>query len=85
MRSPEGLLSSLSRDSMARLRYLVLGRAGICPLSLRAGLVSNRRIIAYACQMVLDMEGKAALPGEEGAGFDMDRFMEMKEAANGRI
>lgn len=72
------LLASLERDSMARLRHLVLERAGICPLSFRARLISDRQIIAYACFMALDRSGDVP---EESGSFSRERFERMKEAA----
>lgn len=71
----ERLLGCLEGDSMARLRHLVLKRLGVCPLSLRARLAGDRRIIACACQLVLDMERK------QTGSFDMERFLEMKEGS----
>lgn len=72
------LLARLERDSLARLRHLVLERAGICPLSLRARLISDRQIIAYACFMALEAGGAGP---EESGSFSRERFEQMKEAA----
>ena len=69
------LLKSLESDHMARLRHVVLTRLNICPLSLRARLISDRRIIACACQLALDRAG----PEAGGGDFDMARFLELKE------
>lgn len=68
------LLQSLEKDHMARLRHVVLTRFGISPLGLRAGLISNRKIIECACRLVLDNSGG-------GEGFDMERFVRLKEGS----
>lgn len=70
------LLEALEKDHMARLRHVVLTRFNICPLGLRARLISDRRIIECACQLVLDERG-----GEGGGSFDMERFIRMKEGS----
>ena len=71
----ERLLEALSRDSMARLRWLVCRRLDIPAGSLRERLMSRRRVLAYACQMVLD----GASPGPEAnGGFDMERFQALR-------
>ena len=65
------LLRQLEKDHMARLRHVVLTRLNICPLGLRARMISDRKILEYACHMVLD---------KGGGSFDMDRFIRMKES-----
>ena len=78
----ERLLEALRENSMARLRHAVLEKAGVPPFSLRAWLISNRRILRYACHLVLDEEqGKL----QSGAGFDMERFLKMKEGSYGGV
>ena len=66
------LLESLKKDHMARLRHVVLKNFGVSPLSLRARLISDRKIIECACQMVLECR-------DSRGGFDMERFERMKE------
>ena len=69
----EELLSSLDRDSMARLKWRVMQRLGICPVSLRALLLTKRRVVACACHLALDA-GAGPGTGAENADFDMARF-----------
>ena len=75
----ERLLEALEGDGMARLRHAVLREAGVPPFSLRAALVSNRRLLRYACHLVLD--GREH--GGGSGGFDMERFRRMKEGGHG--
>lgn len=76
------LIQALRENSMARLRHAVLKEAGVLPFSLKAALLSNRRILRYACHMVLDREVEAA---QGSPGFDMKRFAELKEGRCGRV
>ncbi len=78
----EKLLGALREDGMARLRHAVLERTGVSPFSLRAVLISDRQIIKYACHMVLDGESTEEAAG---GGFDMERFLNMKEARGNGI
>jgi hypothetical protein len=72
------LLQKLSRDGGARLKWQVCRTLGIAPGSLTYRLMSRRRVIEYACQMVLDMGAESAQTGES---FDMGRFLRLKEGA----
>lgn len=76
------MLEALRGDSMARLRHAVLREAGIPPFSLKARLIGRRALLRYACNLVLDAE---SAPTQAGDSFDMQRFMEMKEADHGGI
>ena len=71
----EKLLERTARDSMQRLRWRVMERLGVCPLSLRGRLLSCRRAAAIACQMILDVQQP---DGADAYGanpnFDMQRF-----------
>ena len=73
----EKLLEALRGDSLGRLRHLILREAGLSPFSLRGALISKKRLLRYACQLVLDRERASA------GDFDMRRFEEMKEAEHG--
>jgi len=68
------LLRELEKDHMARLRHVVLAKLGVFPLGLRARMISDRKILEYACHMVLDKGGSGG-----GSSFDMDKFIRMKE------
>lgn len=67
------LLESLENDHMARLRHVVLRRLGICPIGLRAAMISNRSIIRCACQLAADGRQE-----EQSGGFDMEKFIRMR-------
>ena len=69
------LLGKLENDHMARLRHVVLTKLGISPLSPLALFISDRRIVACACQLVLDSRDAGNL-----TGFEIERFLRMKEA-----
>lgn len=70
------LLSALEADPMARLKWRVLGRLGVSPLSLRARLLSRRETLRLACHLALDAGAGAGTAGETGSnpGFDPARF-----------
>ena len=68
------LIAKAEADSYARLKWQVLRRLGICPASLRARLLTKRRVLLLACQMVLDSRTSAGGTGEENPNFDMARF-----------
>ena len=72
----ETLLERTSRDLSGRLRWRVMQRLGICPASLRGRLLSRRRAMRLACQLILDA-GEAdsrAMPVGTNPNFDMARF-----------
>ena len=77
----EKLLEALERDSMARLRHAVLREAGVPPFSLRAMLVSKKRLLRYACHLVLDGREHSGGSG----GFDMEKFKRLKEGEHGAL
>lgn len=69
------MIEAVRSDSCARLKWRVLRQLGVSPLSLRARLLTKRRVLRLACQMILD------LPAENGGSiresnpnFDMARF-----------
>ena len=73
----EELLDRLEKDSMARLRWLVLKEFGVLPGSKRAGKLSDEDCVICGAHMLLDrLERENALPGERGANasFDDGRF-----------
>ncbi len=79
--SAERLLSDTAGDAAGRLRWVVLRRLGVCPLSLRGRLLSRRGALRLACQMVLDARtvrgGTAAVGGNPN--FDEARFRRLAE------
>ena len=70
----EKLIAAAAEDSFSRLKWQVLWRLGVCPASLRAHLLTKRRVLLLACQMVLDSRTSAGSTGEENPNFDMARF-----------
>ena len=76
--SAEFLLHTVERDAMARLKWCVLRRLGVCPVSLRAMFLSRRRVLRLAAHLVLDGNAKRE---EETPAFDMARF---RSLAGGR-
>ena len=76
MMNAQELLCAAERDAAARLRWQVLKRLGVCPLSLRARLLSRRGALRVACQMVLDGRAAACIGAENGGNpcFDEARF-----------
>ena len=69
------LISAAEADSYARLKWQVLRRLGICPVSLRAHLLTKRSVLRLACQMVLDGgDAQRGTAREENPNFDMARF-----------
>ncbi|MGN1002557.1 MAG: hypothetical protein ACI4PC_07270 [Oscillospiraceae bacterium] len=81
----EELLAAVERDPVARLKWIVLQRLGVSPVSWQARFFSGRRAVACACQMILDQRGASALPPETVNGsFDPAKFEEMRRASWGR-
>ena len=68
------LIAAGKADSYGRLKWQVLRRLGICPASLRAHLLTKRRVLLLACHMILDSRTSAEATGEENPNFDMTRF-----------
>ena len=69
------LLASLGNDPMARLKWRVMQRLGICPVSLRARMMTRRQVLVCACHLALDAGGQTgAGTGAENPEFDMARF-----------
>ncbi|MBR1659916.1 MAG: hypothetical protein IJ705_06325 [Oscillospiraceae bacterium] len=72
------LLSRLDSDPLARLKWRVLRRLGIPPLSLTAALLGRRRVLELACHLALDAgAGQSTGRAGENPGFDMARFREL--------
>ena len=70
------LLERTSADAAGRLRWRVMRRLGICPVSLRGRLLGRRRALRLACQLVLDAEnGSAAAERGSNPNFDMERYL----------
>ena len=72
----ESLLEQTSRDLSGRLRWKVMQRLGICPVSLRGRLLGRRRAMRLACQLILDAGEKDAYTVQAGTNpnFDAERF-----------
>ena len=73
------LLSTLSGDSVKRLKWRVMERLHICPASLRGRLLTKRKALEYACHLALDAgertaPAKTKAASNENPGFDMARF-----------
>lgn len=77
----EELLSAVEGDKVERLKWIVLRRLGVSPVSWKARLFSGRRAVICACQMILDRRGSSPAPGAENSGFDMKKFEEMRQNA----
>lgn len=69
------LVEALRGDSLARLRWCVARRLGLCPASLRVRLWRKRDVLRWACLLLLERE---EAEGERAGGgnprFDMARF-----------
>ena len=74
----EALLQRTAGDLSGRLRWRVMQRLGISPASLQGLLLSRRRALRLACQMVLDAPPVSA-PVQVGSNpnFDMERFLRL--------
>lgn len=70
----EKLIAAAEEDSFSRLKWQVLRRLGICPVSLWSRLLTKRRVLLLACHMILDSRTSAEATGEENPNFDMTRF-----------
>ena len=70
------LLERTARDAAGRLRWRVMERLGICPVSLRGRLLSRRRALQLAAQLVLDAGQGACSEAAPCANpnFDMERY-----------
>ena len=80
MMSCEKLLSTLSADSMERLRWRVLREFHVLPSSDEAKKMSDDDCIRFACHMLIDKDSAS----ERNPHFDMGKFAEVMEAENGR-
>ena len=80
----ETLLERTARDAAGRLRWRVMERLHICPASLRGRLLSRRKALHLACQLVLDADARngAAVQGGVNPNFDMGRYRRL--AGGGR-
>ena len=65
------LMIALAEDPMARLKWRVMGLLGVNPASLRALLLTRRRVLECACHLALDAgAGKTG----DNPNFDMARY-----------
>lgn len=85
--SAEELLRALEKDSFARLKWRVLSLLRVCPLSLRARLMTKRQVLRCACHLVLDIGAYPAegeqLTANQNPNFDMARFAALGGLSNG--
>lgn len=79
--SGEELLSAVEKDPVGRLKWIVLRRLGVSPLSWQARFFSGRRAVICACNMILDRRGALTARKAENGSFDMDKFEEMRRAS----
>ena len=83
----EELLRALEGDSLERLKWRVLALLGVCPLSLRARLMTKREVLRCACHLALDAGTRAPEEerrcGSENPNFDMARFAALGGLSNG--
>lgn len=77
----EELLSAVEGDKLERLKWIVLRRLGVSPVSWQARLLSGRRAVICACQLLLDLRSSSSAPGAGNSGFDMEKFKEMRRNA----
>lgn len=74
----ETLLQRTAGDLSGRLRWRVMQRLGISPASLQGRMLSRRRALRLACQMVLDApQTGAAVQEGSNPNFDMERFVRL--------
>ena len=83
----EELLRALEGDSLERLKWRVLALLGVCPLSLRARLMTKREVLRCACHLALD-NGARPPEGErrsanQNPNFDMARFAALGGLSDG--
>ena len=83
----EELLRALEGDSLERLKWRVLALLGVCPLSLRARLMTKREVLRCACHLALDA-GSHPTEGEQRSAnqnpnFDMARFAALGGLSDG--
>lgn len=83
----EELLRALEGDSLERLKWRVLALLGVCPLSLRARLMTKREVLRCACHLALDSGARSPDGERRGAGknpnFDMARFAALGGLSDG--
>ncbi|MCC8156635.1 MAG: hypothetical protein LUF68_06550 [Clostridiales bacterium] len=68
------LLTALEQDSGARLRWRVMERLGICPISLRALLLTRRAAVRCACHLALSRAAVQPDAADANPAFDPARF-----------
>ena len=77
----EELLEELAGDSLERLKWLVCRELGISPGSWGWYSMTARRVIRFACHLVLDARERAEFAGgeerETAEGFNLERFREL--------
>ena len=71
----EGLIAALADDPAARLKWRVMGMLGICPVSLRALLLTKRRAVEFDAEKAKTPDAGAA----DNPRFDMARFRALAE------
>lgn len=85
--SAEDLLRALEKDSFARLKWRVLALLRVCPLSLRARLMTKREVLRCACHLALDAGARSPARKRSGASenpnFDMARFAALGGMSDG--
>lgn len=85
--SAEKLLHALEQDSFARLKWRVLALLRICPLSLRARLMTKAQVLRCACHLALDASAYSPETERRGANenpnFDMARYAALRGLGNG--
>lgn len=79
----EELIEKLAADPLGRLRWRVCREFGIFPGSRAARRMSDREVVRFGAQMVLDRRGNRPGDAETGrnGGFDPARFAALREAA----
>ena len=86
-RGAEELLRALEGDSLARLKWRVLALLRICPLSLRARLMTKRQVLRCACHLALDngaqLSDSERRGADENPDFDMARFAALGGLSDG--
>ena len=74
----EELLEHTARDLPGRLRWRVMRLLGISPVSAGGLLLSRRRALRLACQLVLDAGDGTGRQWGVNPQFDMARFRRLR-------
>ncbi|MGI5979342.1 MAG: hypothetical protein ACOX66_07585 [Oscillospiraceae bacterium] len=78
----EEMIETLTADPLGRLRWRICREFGIFPGSHAARRMSDRKVLEYGAQMVLDRRerrGLAQLEAGRNSGFDETKFCELAE------